>query len=235
MNDHPPPDQAALAALGVRIEAAHQQAHDHARSAVDHALECGQLLLEAKAALEHGQWLPWLSTHTTVGPRQAQRYMQLAEHRAALEGKYDAATHLTLTEALATLATPRPLPESEANVLPARRPVEFHPASAIIPPMTPAEYRRLVEDIRRHGVREPVLIHSGLLLDGRERWKACQELGIDCPFRVVTDADPVRVVYQENVLRQHYSEDQRAMMAARLANWGASPPSRDEREDRPWP
>jgi hypothetical protein len=121
-SDHPPAlaisDQAGLVGLGRQIEAAHQRAAQHAHRALEAAWECGRLLEEAKAALGHGAWLPWLQAHTTVSPRQAQRYMRLAEHRAVLEGKYDAATHLTLTEALAELATPRlpasPLDDNEA-------------------------------------------------------------------------------------------------------------------------
>jgi Protein of unknown function (DUF3102) len=93
-----------LAALAVEIEAAHQAAYGAARTALEHAAECGRLLLEAKAAVEHGGWLPWLRQNTTVGPRQAQRDMRVASRWGELEGKCVSETHLTLTEAVALLA-----------------------------------------------------------------------------------------------------------------------------------
>ena len=43
----------------------------------------GQDLLRAKAALPHGQWLPWLARHCPrVGEREAQRYMRVASNPA---------------------------------------------------------------------------------------------------------------------------------------------------------
>jgi hypothetical protein len=94
-----------LTDLAVAIEAEHQAAHQAARSALEHALQCGRLLLEAKERVEHGEWLPWLEANTRVGPWQAQKYMRLAT--AALEGKCDSASHLTIEGALTALADHR--------------------------------------------------------------------------------------------------------------------------------
>jgi hypothetical protein len=91
--------------LAEAIEAAHQAARGAARIALDQALRCGELLLEAKALVGHGHWLAWLHAHTTVTPRQSQKYMRLAEHRAALE-QCEPSSHLTLSGALAALAAP---------------------------------------------------------------------------------------------------------------------------------
>jgi Protein of unknown function (DUF3102) len=66
--------------LPEQIEAAHQAAIGAARSAIEHAIECGKLLLQAKAAVPHGQWLGWIESHLSFGPRQAQKYCRLAEH-----------------------------------------------------------------------------------------------------------------------------------------------------------
>jgi Protein of unknown function (DUF3102) len=99
-----------LAALAVDIETAHQAAYGAARTALEHAVGCGRLLLEAKAAIGHGGWLPWLEQNTSVGPRQAQRYMRVAARWGELEGKCVAETHLTLTAAVALLAEPKDEP-----------------------------------------------------------------------------------------------------------------------------
>jgi hypothetical protein len=93
---------AALADLAGAIEAEHQAAHGAARAALDHALECGRLLLEAKAQLPHGSWLDWLERNTSVSARQSQRYMRLAAAR--FEGRSDVASHLTIEGALSALA-----------------------------------------------------------------------------------------------------------------------------------
>lgn len=86
-----------LAALTVdelrdRVAADHEQAArfasdalNAANDAVHYACKAGAALLEAKARLGHGKWLPWLKAVPGIGERQAQRYMELAR-RAAESG-----------------------------------------------------------------------------------------------------------------------------------------------------
>ena len=47
------------------------------------ALDCGDRLLDAKAACAHGQWEPWLAGNFAKGERTARRWMRLAAARAA--------------------------------------------------------------------------------------------------------------------------------------------------------
>lgn len=67
-----------------------------------HALKCGDLLLEAKAKIGHGQWLTWLKDDCGgISERMAQRYMRAAEHRREIENLNPTSmSDLTLTEAL---------------------------------------------------------------------------------------------------------------------------------------
>lgn len=67
-----------LSDLASAIAVEHQLVELHANSAVQHALRCGELLLQAKAQLQHGEWLGWLRDNCHVGTREAQRYMRLA-------------------------------------------------------------------------------------------------------------------------------------------------------------
>lgn len=46
--------------------------------AIDHARECGELLVQAKDQIGHGGFLVWLTDNCRVKPRQAQKYMRLA-------------------------------------------------------------------------------------------------------------------------------------------------------------
>jgi len=71
-----------------------------ANKAMLHAVEAGKLLLlEVKASMAHGQFGAWLETNVKVSPRQAQRYMAVAEGKPvpvrSLSSKYDTVSHLT--------------------------------------------------------------------------------------------------------------------------------------------
>lgn len=73
-----------------QINLEHRLANSKASEAVQHATNCGLMLLQIKARLDHGEWLPWLngeieSGRLTVKTRQVQKYMQLASntHRSA--------------------------------------------------------------------------------------------------------------------------------------------------------
>jgi Protein of unknown function (DUF3102)/DNA N-6-adenine-methyltransferase (Dam) len=90
--------------LAVRIEAEHQAAIGAARTAIEHAVECGKLLLEAKAQIGHGGWLPWVEANLSFGDRQARKYMRLAQHFDQI-GSQNA--DLTLDQAVALLASPK--------------------------------------------------------------------------------------------------------------------------------
>src|SRR3990170_4494243 len=68
----------SLDELAEEIKSEHLAVMRDARSAVDHALHCGRLLLEAKSQLPHGEWLPWLRQHCSVRERQASSYIRIA-------------------------------------------------------------------------------------------------------------------------------------------------------------
>ena len=72
------------------------------QGAVEHGIACGQLLLEAKAQLAHGEWLSWLAENCNVSPRSARLYMQLWRNREELKRKPVA--DLTIAEAVDLLA-----------------------------------------------------------------------------------------------------------------------------------
>jgi hypothetical protein len=96
----------SLADLAARIKAEHEATAASLKSGVEHAMAAGDLLVEARAQLKHGQWLPWLNT-CGISERMAQRYMRLARNRAAIEAKYDTVSDLGIKGALAMLTVPR--------------------------------------------------------------------------------------------------------------------------------
>lgn len=75
------------------------------RQAGQAVYEIGRCLLEAKAQLKHGEWLPWLRDEVAFSEASAQRYMRLAREY----GKSRIVTDLGAGKALELLA----LPESQ--------------------------------------------------------------------------------------------------------------------------
>ena len=96
--------------------------------------------------------------------------------------------------------------------------LEFHPLAQIFPLIEGAVFDELVADIKAHGVREPIWIYDGQILDGRNRYRASAIAGVDCPMREYQGNDPAAFVVSFNLKRRHLNESQRAMVAAKLAN-----------------
>lgn len=94
----------------------------------------------------------------------------------------------------------------------------FHPISEIFPLMGAKEFAELREDIRVNGQRDPITLLDEKILDGRNRYQACRELGVD-PIIVTFNGvgTPLAFVISHNLRRRHLSEGQRAMVAAKLA------------------
>jgi N6-adenosine-specific RNA methylase IME4 len=97
-------------------------------------------------------------------------------------------------------------------------PLLFHPLAEIFPLIEGAEFDDLVADIRQHGIREPIWIYDGQIIDGRNRYRASSVAGADCPMREYIGDDPAAFVVSLNLKRRHLNESQRAMVAAKLAN-----------------
>jgi N6-adenosine-specific RNA methylase IME4 len=96
-------------------------------------------------------------------------------------------------------------------------PVSFHPLAELFPPIEGDEFEALVEDIRRHGLHEPVILYRNQILDGRNRYRASLEAGVQCRFEHYEGSDPAAYVVSLNLKRRHLNESQRAMVAAKLA------------------
>jgi len=102
--------------------------------------------------------------------------------------------------------------------------MKIHPLCKILPSMSEEEYAALKDDIKEHGLLEPIwLAKDGKLIDGRHRVKACQELKISIGKDLIqetdleTEEDIVNTVLSLNLKRRHLDESQRAMIGAELA------------------
>lgn len=73
----------------------HELAINAANQAVEHGKRVGELLLQVKAELPHGDFGKWLAENVTVSERQAQRYMQaVRELPAPTPAKTDMVSYL---------------------------------------------------------------------------------------------------------------------------------------------
>jgi len=91
----------------------------------------------------------------------------------------------------------------------------FHDVVELFPRMTDEQFEALVDDIKANGVRVPVLMHEGQIVDGRHRWLACDRLGIKCPttnLELNDGESMVSYVIALNLKRRHLTTSQRAMV-----------------------
>ena len=91
--------------------------------------------------------------------------------------------------------------------------MHHHPATAVVPKMKRPDYRRLRDDIARHGQQTPIVVHDGMVLDGRYRLKACLELGIEPNVVRLTKeeiGDPEEYVRSANLCRRQLAPRRRA-------------------------
>jgi hypothetical protein len=96
--------------------------------------------------------------------------------------------------------------------------MEFHPLADLFPLLAADEQRALTTDIMDHGLFAPIMTFEGKILDGRNRYLACQEAGVEPVFKEYKGDDPLGYVVSLNMVRRHLNESQRAMIAARVAN-----------------
>lgn len=93
---------------------------------------------------------------------------------------------------------------------------EIHPAATLFPLMHGVPLGELAADIAENGLREPIVRTDGLVLDGRNRLRACEMAEVEPRFIEWDGAgSPLSFVISRNLHRRHLNESQRAMVAAR--------------------
>jgi N6-adenosine-specific RNA methylase IME4 len=105
---------------------------------------------------------------------------------------------------------------------------DVHPAAELFPLLEGHQFDALVADIEEHGQRIPVMLTTlpdpsdpddviDVVLDGRNRYRACIKAGVRPHFEYYRGTDPVQYVVSTNLHRRHLDESQRAMVAAKIA------------------
>lgn len=99
------------------------------------------------------------------------------------------------------------------------KPVAWHPAACIFPMMPDEDIQALADDIAVHGLREPVIMFDGKILDGRNRWAACMIASVQprtTEFKG-TSQEALSFVWSKNRTRRHLSSSQAAIADAKRA------------------
>lgn len=116
--------------------------------------------------------------------------------------------------------------------------MEFHPVALLFPAMSEEELNELAEDIREHGLRDPIVTWREKVIEGRHRLAACRLAGVEPTFTEWNERGSlVAFVRSKNLRRRHLTQSQRATSAAKLAEamereaeWLAEPRPQNERE-----
>ncbi|RQS63853.1 ParB N-terminal domain-containing protein [Burkholderia sp. Bp8984] len=97
--------------------------------------------------------------------------------------------------------------------------LQLHPLCTLFPRIDGVEFEALKVDIQANGLREPIVIHDGMILDGGNRYRACLEAGVD-PMTVQFDGcDPLAFVLSRNLHRRHLTPGQQAAIVAAATDW----------------
>jgi hypothetical protein len=91
-----------------------------------------------------------------------------------------------------------------------------HPLSALFPLMSDDELNELIADIKEYGQREPIVLFEDQILDGRNRYLACQKAGIEPKTVAYEGEDAEAFVISVNLHRRHLTQAQKQEVVAKL-------------------
>lgn len=95
-----------------------------------------------------------------------------------------------------------------------RHPV--HPAAFVFPLMPDIDLAELAEDIRKNGLKHPVVLFEGQVLDGRNRLRACELAGVEPTFTEWKGpGSPWDYAWSVNIPRRHLTAGQKAALATK--------------------
>ncbi len=86
--------------LAERINALHREVQEHRVQALLKARAAGELLLEVKRSLKHGEYLTWLEANFEGSQPKAWRYTRVAERWDVITAHYSRVNDLSINEAL---------------------------------------------------------------------------------------------------------------------------------------
>ena len=107
--------------------------------------------------------------------------------------------------------------------------MEFHEVADIFPLLVGDDYERFKADIASNGQLEPIWVYDNKIIDGRNRYRACVDLGIEPKYQQAEELNIslVELVVSLNVARRQLATGQLAACAVE-----ALPPLEEEAKER---
>lgn len=90
---------------------------------------------------------------------------------------------------------------------------ESHKFADIFPMIEGDGLENLKQDIKEHGQLEPVILYEGKILDGRNRYRVCKELGLNVKTEEYKGEKPLEFVISLNLKRRHLTPSQSGCIA----------------------
>jgi len=103
--------------------------------------------------------------------------------------------------------------------------LELHPLCTLFPRLTGADFDALRDDIAANGLRQPIVMHEGMILDGGNRYAACLAANIKPTFAEFRGDSIGAFVLSVNMHRRHLSPGQQAAIMATVQSWADAQPA----------
>ncbi len=114
------------------------------------------------------------------------------------------------------------LPEKAVRTMPKKgakkiTKYQLHPVASAFPEMPNSAFEELKRSIRQNGLRHPIVLYDGKIIDGKTRYEACVELGIE-PKTTEWDGNGslTDFVCDMNINRRDLDRNQRYAIALKL-------------------
>lgn len=91
-----------------------------------------------------------------------------------------------------------------------------HTINKMLPSMCVEDYRRLKEGIELNGLKNPILLHEGAILDGWHRYRICMDLGVTPRFENYEGESPLTECWTLNIARRQLKKTQLAALAVMM-------------------
>lgn len=96
--------------------------------------------------------------------------------------------------------------------------MEPHEYANIYRMLPDGELRKMADDIKAKGQLLPITSYEGKILDGRNRYAACLMVGVEPRIEEYVGDDPIGLIASLNDHRRHDTDNERALVGARMAN-----------------
>ena len=97
--------------------------------------------------------------------------------------------------------------------------MKLHELCSLFPKIDGEAYEVLKADIARNGLLNPIIMYGDTILDGQNRFRACNELGVSPRYTEFKGENILEFVLAQNLHRRHLTPGQSATIVALAQDW----------------